>query len=124
MLSADQLADIIACYTAATPAPVEPFHISRDRDPIQWIIDCYSKNMQTDVYGVAMAPVKEEKEAVVTALTGNGPTSLANARFYAMCHEVIPFLTRESRIYRVSLVVLSLLCDTGMSLGKIMALMR
>lgn len=93
MLTNEQIEDIRTCYAAATQAPVEPFHIPADCNPLGWITDCYAKNMQSDVYGVAIAPA--EKETVVTAMTGNGPTSLANARFYAMCHEVVPLFLED-----------------------------
>lgn len=37
----------------------------------------------------------EQDGDVVTAMTGNGPTSKANAEFYAACHWAVPALLRH-----------------------------
>ena len=90
------LLQIMALWGAATPAPVTVIMLPEDRDPVDWYRDCLAKNIHTVVYGVAVGTPEsvEGQDAVVTALTGNGPRSQANATFYAMCHEVIPRLVK------------------------------
>lgn len=98
-LVAEDLWLIMHYYKAASQPPVSTILLPDDEDPVEWFRDCLSKNMHQEVYGVAMGTpdALEGQEALVTALTGNGPKSKANADFYALCHTAIPALVAEIR---------------------------
>lgn len=101
----DDMLEEIAWYAArASQSPVAVIQLPPERDPVEWIQDCLAKSIGQTVYGVALgSPEEAMEEAVVTAITGNGVASLANANFYMMCHTVVPLLIEEIRRLRKSL---------------------
>ena len=90
----------IAWYTQqASPPPVTVMHIPAGDDPLAWFADCLAQSVGETVYGIALGAPEdvEEKNAIITAFTGNGTHSLANANFYMLCHTAIPLLIAEVR---------------------------
>lgn len=95
----DDFETIAAYYHAASPPPVAVIRLPEQEDALDWVRDCLQKNSRDEVYGVALLG-EDGEPGLTTALTGNGPTSLANAEFYMLCHTAIPALLEEVRRLR------------------------
>lgn len=96
----DDTLNQIAWYCAqASPGPVQVMQVPDSDDPIDWVTDALLYGVQQTAYGVALGTPEEIMEggARMTAFTGNGPTSLANANFYMLCHSAVPILIAEIR---------------------------
>jgi hypothetical protein len=92
--------DAIADFAAlASPPPVSVIVLPDDWDPGAWCADALAKTVGERCYGVALGTPEmvEDQEAVMTAVTGNGRSSLANANFYMLCHTAVPLLIAEIR---------------------------
>jgi hypothetical protein len=93
----------IAWYAQqASQPPVHVIQVPEDQDPVQWFADAFLLTVGATVYGVAIG-TREEIEtsgAVMTAITGNGLASHANANFYTLCHTAVPMLITEIRRLR------------------------
>ena len=103
MLSEADLQMIMDVCGAATPAPVSTIILPPTADPIAWFRESLEYSPQVEVFGVATGTPEDIAggvESACTAYTGNGPTSHANADFYAMCHCAIPALVEEIRRLR------------------------
>jgi hypothetical protein len=93
----EALDQILALAAAASPPPVALMRIPDDYPPIDWIADCLNRSTRREVWGVVLDTLTATEEGVPTAITGNGPTSQANAEFYVMCHTAVPLLVAECR---------------------------
>ena len=103
-MNPEALSAIESRLLAATPAPGRVAIADPARDPV----DLYRENLSHgsgDVYGV-MAPehpgtvdgwAERPEHAVMVCLTGNGPTSRANAEFFAHAAEDVGALLAEVR---------------------------
>jgi hypothetical protein len=93
----------IAWYAKqASQPPVHVIQVPDDTDPVGWCADALLRTVGQTVYGVSMG-TREEIEtrgALMTALTGNGLKSHANANFYVLCHTAVPMLIAEIRRLR------------------------
>ena len=99
----------ISWYAAqASQPPVCVIQVPDNYDPTEWFHDALLQTVGEEVYGVALGTPEdvENSVALMTALTGNGSESLANANFYMVCHTAVPLLVEEVRRLRQQL------CDT------------
>lgn len=90
----------ISWYAAqASQPPVCIIQVPDDYDPTVWFREALLQSVGEKVYGVALGEESgiEEKPAMMTAITGNGVASLANANFYMLCHRAVPLLVAEIR---------------------------
>ncbi len=95
--------DSIVWYAAqASQPPVAVIQVPDDYDPVDWCRDALLMTVGDTAYGVAVgAPADiENGAALMTAFTGNGTASLANANFYMLCHTAVPLLVAEIRRLR------------------------
>jgi hypothetical protein len=93
----DQLREWQAVTDAATAGPWTPGHNPPDREPIAYIAEAYSYGPPGTMHLVCV-PFEDkpmDEEALFTAITGNGPTSEANARFIALARTAMPLLLAE-----------------------------
>ena len=96
----EDMVERIAWYAQqASQPPVCVIQLPEKEDPVTWFQEALLKTVGTCVYGVALGNPSdvEGQDAIVTALTGNGSTSLANAEFYMLCHTAVPLLIAELR---------------------------
>ena len=103
MLTDDDLRTIAAIWAAATPPPVATVMLPLTDDPVESFRASLSYSTQAQTYLVATGTpegLMQGDEYLVTAYTGDGPTSHANADFYVMCHTAIPALIEEVRRLR------------------------
>jgi hypothetical protein len=90
MTPLDDLQHMLAITLAATPSPVAPALALLDEtiDPQQWIAESVGGNTELPMWSVMTCnkDFTAKMNTSVTAVTGNGLTSEANAVFYAACH--------------------------------------
>jgi hypothetical protein len=94
----------IAWYAKqASATPVHVIQMPEDADPAQWCKEALLKTVGQTVYGVSVGTREEitTRGALLTAITGNGSESHANANFYMLCHTAVPMLVAEIRRLRV-----------------------
>lgn len=83
----------------ASQGPTQVIQVPRDYDPVDWCREALLYSTRGETYGVALGTVDEimERGACMTAFTGNGSQSKANADFYMLCHTAVPLLVDEVR---------------------------
>ncbi len=94
MTIAERIAEIKARAEAATPGPwTRTFKPGRDESRA-WLLGQFDASDGDGVHGAGVgAPGKTvEDECLSTAVTGNGPTSEANAVFIVAARTDVPFL--------------------------------
>lgn len=81
----------------ASQGPTQVIQVPPEWDPADWCRDALLSRLQKEAYGVAVGTAETimEQGARMTAFTGNGSQSHANANFYMMCHSAVPVLVRE-----------------------------
>jgi len=101
----DRLGEIQIRAALATPAPLEVGIINRELDPVAWFKEHLegADSPDTDVW-VIWCPLHPDSKpdpdgkpefAILAAITGNGPTSEANAEFFANARDDVPWLIDE-----------------------------
>lgn len=89
----DELAAIEARAKAASQGTTGVGVAARDDDAAEWFAEKLSHG-KGDIFCVYLG---DAAEGVVTAITGNGPTSEANAKFYKHAHADIPRLLERTK---------------------------
>jgi hypothetical protein len=101
----DHVLQRIAWYAKqASQPPVHVIQVPEDVDLAQWCADALLRTVGQTVYGVSVGTQEEieTRGAVMTAITGNGRESHANANFYTLCHTAVPMLIAEIRRLRAA----------------------
>jgi len=93
---------------AATKGPVKIGIVDRTLDPVEWFREHLSYG-QGDIWCChlpehpkAIGPDDKPDHAILSAITGNGPDSEANAEFFAHARLALPAAARLLRIYQQS----------------------
>lgn len=95
----------IAWYARqASAPPVHVIQMPEEADPAQWCEEALLKTVGQAVYGISVGTREEiqTRGALLTAITGNGRDSHANANFYMLCHTAVPMLIAEIRRLRAA----------------------
>jgi hypothetical protein len=101
----DHVLERIAWYARqASQPPVHVIQVPEDVDQAHWCEDALFATAGQTVYGVSVGTQEdiETRGALVTAITGNGRESHANANFYTLCHTAVPMLIAEIRRLRAA----------------------
>jgi hypothetical protein len=99
----DHVLERIAWYAKqASQPPVHVIQVPENVDPVRWCEDALLQSVGQTVYGVSVGTQEEieTRGAFMTAITGNGLQSHANANFYTLCHTAVPMLIAEIRRLR------------------------
>jgi hypothetical protein len=81
--------------TAATAGELVVGQADPRYRPIDWMMECLSHG-----HGKVFCVAEDGGEARIMAVTGNGPTSEANARFVSVARKAVLALTAEVRRLR------------------------
>jgi hypothetical protein len=101
----DHVLERIAWYAKqASQPPIHVIQVPEDVDQAHWCEDALFATAGQPVYGVSVGTQAEieTRGACVTAITGNGLQSHANANFYTLCHTAVPMLIAEIRRLRAA----------------------
>lgn len=98
MTRSERLEEIRKRAEVATPGPWLWALFDEAKDPLEWIRECLSYGSGPvhltwcPEHPLTKGQHPRPEHAVVPAITGNGPTSEANAKFLAAAREDIPWL--------------------------------
>ena len=94
-----RLEDIEARLAAATPPPMELGTVDPEMEPGEWFRQHLAYGIDDTIWCVwcpthplTVGEAPRPEHAVLTAITGNGPTSEANAELYAHAPEDLRYL--------------------------------
>lgn len=97
------LSELERLHAEATPGPWTPGHNPDDREPMSYIAEAYQYGPPGRVHLVCVPAGDADinDEALFTAITGNGPTSEANAALIAAARSHLPKLLAAARFCEV-----------------------
>jgi hypothetical protein len=116
MTRAERLEEIRKRADKATPGPWETAIYDKAKEPIEWLRECLSHGSGPvhltwcPEHPLTQGLYPRPEHAVVPAITGNGPTSEANAVFVAAARSDVPWLLEE--ITRLADVVCGEFCGS------------
>jgi hypothetical protein len=121
MIDAERIQQIEARLAAATPGPLELGIVDHEREPGEWFRENLSYGTDSDVWVVwcpkhplTVGEAPKPEHAVLTAITGNGPQSEANAELYANAPSDLRYLlTRLAAAEERAAYVICDRCDNG-----------
>ncbi len=104
VLTGEELDEIARLEKEATPGPWHGGHNPDGYDPIDYFRAAYDYGPPGRVHLTCIpAPGKDvNDEALFTAITGNGPTSEANAALIASLRNAAPALLESARLARLA----------------------
>lgn len=111
-MTSEEIAEIEARAAAATPGPWRRTVKGDRREAREWLIGQFDASEGDKIHGAGVAAAGKtiEEECLSTAITGNGPTSEANAIFIASARTDVPRLCaalreRDAEIARLRAIV-------------------